>query len=153
VLNVPVLGRFNFVGGTRLSTPFAALLVGLVVYTASFIAEVVRAGIQAVSRGQVEAARSIGLSNLQVLRLVVLPQALRVIIPPLISQYLNLTKNSSLAIAIGYPDLFTIGRTMINQAGRAVPIFVMIMAAYLAMSLTYSIILNIYNRRIRFVEQ
>lgn len=153
MLDVPVLGRFNYEGGTRLSTPFAALLVGLVVYTASFIAEVVRAGIQAVSRGQVEAARSIGLSNLQALRLVIFPQALRVIIPPLISQYLNLTKNSSLAIAIGYPDLFTVGRTMINQAGRAVPIFVMIMAAYLAMSLTYSIILNIYNRRIRFVER
>lgn len=152
-LNVPVLGRFNFEGGIRLTNQFSALLVGLVIYTAAFIAEVVRAGIQAVSRGQVEAARAIGLSNLQALRLVIFPQALRVIIPPLISQYLNLTKNSSLAIAIGYPDLFTVGRIMINQAGRAVPVFVMIMMAYLLMSLTYSIALNLYNRRIRFVER
>lgn len=152
-LNVPVLGRFNYEGGIRLTNQFSALLVGLVIYTASFIAEVVRAGIQAVSRGQVEAARAIGLSNLQALRLVIFPQALRVIIPPLISQYLNLTKNSSLAIAIGYPDLFTVGRIMINQAGRAVPVFTMIMVSYLIMSLTYSIVLNIYNRRIRFVER
>jgi general L-amino acid transport system permease protein len=152
-LDVPVLGRFNYEGGIRLTTQFSALLVGLVIYTASFIAEVVRAGIQSVSRGQIEAARAIGLSNLQALRLVILPQALRVIIPPLISQYLNLTKNSSLAIAIGYPDLFSVGRIMINQAGRAVPVFLMIMLAYLAMSLTYSIVLNLYNRRIRFVER
>ena len=152
-LDVPVLGRFNYEGGIRLTTQFSALLVGLVIYTASFIAEVVRAGIQSVSRGQIEAARAIGLSNLQALRLVILPQALRVIIPPLISQYLNLTKNSSLAIAIGYPDLFSVGRIMINQAGRAVPVFLMIMLAYLVMSLTYSIVLNLYNRHIRFVER
>ncbi|MFQ5593773.1 MAG: amino acid ABC transporter permease [Anaerolineae bacterium] len=151
-LNVPVLGRFNFEGGIKLTTQFSALLVGLVIYTASFIAEIVRAGIQSVSRGQVEAARAIGLSNMQALRLVIFPQALRVLIPPLISQYLNLTKNSSLAVAIGYPELFTVGRIMINQAGRAVPVFVMIMVAYLVMSLTYSIVLNLYNRRVRFVE-
>ncbi|MFQ6014504.1 MAG: amino acid ABC transporter permease [Anaerolineae bacterium] len=150
---VPVLGRFNFEGGLRLTPEFAALLVGLVIYTATFIAEIVRAGILAVQRGQVEAARAVGLTNLQTLRLVIFPQALRVIIPPLISQYLNLTKNSSLAIAIGYPDLFSVGRIMINQAGRAVPIFIMIMAAYLAMSLTYALIGNIYNRRVRFVER
>ncbi len=152
-LDLPVLGRFNYEGGIRLTNQFSALLVGLVIYTASFIAEVVRAGIQAVSRGQVEAARAIGLSNLQALRLVIFPQALRVIIPPLISQYLNLTKNSSLAIAIGYPDVFTVGRIMINQAGRAVPVFAMVMVAYLVMSLTYSIVLNLYNRRIQFVER
>ncbi|MGH2538404.1 MAG: amino acid ABC transporter permease [Candidatus Promineifilaceae bacterium] len=151
--DVPVLGRFNFEGGTTLTTSFAALLTGLTLYTAAFIAEIVRAGIQAVSRGQVEAARSIGLNNLLALRLVIFPQALRVIIPPLISQYLNLTKNSSLALAIGYPDLFAIGRIMINQAGRAVPVFLMVMATYLVISLIFSALLNIYNRRIRFTEQ
>ena len=152
IREVPVLGRFNFEGGMRLTPEFAALLMGLVIYTAAFIAEIARAGIQSVQLGQVEAARALGLSTSQTLRLVVFPQALRVIIPPLISQFLNLTKNSSLAIAIGYPDLFSVGRIMINQAGRAVPIFLLIMAAYLAMSLTYAIIGNIYNRRVRSVE-
>lgn len=149
----PTLGSFNYEGGSNLSTQFAALLVGLVIYTASFIAEIVRAGIQAVSRGQVEAARSLGLSNLQAMRLVIFPQAMRVIIPPLISQFLNLTKNSSLAVAIGFKDLFAVGKTIIDQAGRAVPVFILIMVAYLATSLTYSIIMNLYNRRIRFVER
>ncbi len=149
----PVLGRFNYTGGTTITAQFAALLVGLVIYTASFIAEIVRAGIQAVSRGQVEAARAIGLSGLQAMRLVIFPQALRVIIPPLISQYLNLTKNSSLAVAIGFKDLFSVGKTIIDQAGRAVPVFVLIMAVYLTISLTYSVILNFYNKRIRFVER
>ncbi len=152
-LDVPVLGNFNYEGGTTLTTQFSALLVGLVIYTASFIAEIVRAGIQAVSRGQVEAARSIGLGNFQAMRLVIFPQALRVIIPPLISQYLNLTKNSSLAVAIGFKDLFAVGKTIIDQAGRAVSVFAVIMAVYLAISLTYSIIMNLYNRRIRFVER
>jgi general L-amino acid transport system permease protein len=152
-LEFPVLGRFNYSGGTTLTTSFAALLVGLVLYTAAFIAEIVRAGILSVSVGQQEAARAIGLKPLQSLRLVIFPQALRVIIPPLISQYLNLTKNSSLAIAIGYPDLFAVGRIMINQAGRAVPIFIMIMATYLLISLTFSVILNLYNRRISFEER
>jgi general L-amino acid transport system permease protein len=137
--NVPVLGRFNYEGG--------------LVFTAAFIAEIVRAGIQAVSKGQVEAARAIGLKPAQSLRLVIFPQALRVIVPPLISQYLNLTKNSSLAIAIGYPDLFGVGRIMINQAGRAVPVFLMIMGTYLLISLTFSVVLNIYNRRIAFTER
>lgn len=152
-VELPVLGRFNYSGGTTLTTQFAALLVGLVIYTASFIAEIVRAGIQAVSRGQVEAARAIGLSNFQALRLVIFPQALRVIIPPLISQYLNLTKNSSLAVAIGFKDLFAVGKTIIDQAGRAVPVFVLIMAVYLVISLTYSVVLNFYNKRIEFVER
>jgi general L-amino acid transport system permease protein len=128
-------------------------LTGLVIYTGAFIAEVVRAGILAVDRGQFEAARAVGLNNLQVLRLVVFPQAMRVIVPPLISQYLNLTKNSSLAIAVGYADLFFVGRTMINQAGRPVPIFIMVMATYLLFSLTTSIVMNIYNRRIQLVER
>ena len=153
VREVPVLGRFNFEGGVRLTPEFAALLVGLVIYTAAFIAEIVRAGIQSVRRGQFEASRALGLSELQTLQSVVFPQALRVIIPPLISQFLNLTKNSSLAIAIGYPDLFSVGRIMINQAGRAVPIFLLIMGAYLSMSLTYAVIGNIYNRYVRFVER
>ncbi len=151
--DVPIQKRFNFVGGISLTPEFAALLIGLVTYTAAFIAEVVRAGIQAVSRGQVEAALAVGLSYRQILRLVVLPQALRVIIPPLISQYLNLTKNSSLAFFIGYPELFAVGRIMTNQAGRAVPVIAMVMATYLSMSLFTSLILNVYNRRIQFVEK
>ena len=153
VRETPVLERFNFVGGARVTPEFAALLTGLVVYTAAFIAEIVRAGIQSVKRGQTEAARALGLSDAQTLQSIVFPQALRVIIPPMISQFLNLTKNSSLAIAIGYPDLYAISRIMINQAGRAVPIMLLIMAAYLAMSLTYAIIGNIYNRRVRFTER
>jgi len=152
-VDIPVVGRFNFTGGMQLTTEYAALVTGLVVYTAAYIAEVVRAGLLAVNRGQFEAARALGLRPLQVLRLVVFPQALRVIIPPLISQYLNLTKNSSLAVAIGYLDLFYVGRTIINQAGRAVPVFTMIMATYLAMSLLTSLIMNIYNRRVQMVER
>jgi general L-amino acid transport system permease protein len=136
-----------------LTPEFAALLVGLVVYTGAFIAEVMRAGILAVQKGQVEAAKSLGLSTFQTLRLVVLPLAMRVIIPPLISQYLNLTKNSSLAIVIGYADLFFVGRTIINQAGQAVPVFLLIMAIYLGLSLLTSAVLNVYNRRVQLVER
>ena len=150
---IPELGKFNFEGGLRLTPEFVAMLVGLVVYTGAFIAEVVRAGILAVDRGQFEAARAVGLTPMQVLRLVVFPQALRVIIPPLISQYLNLTKNSSLAILIGYADVFFVGRTIINQSGRAVPVFLLIMAIYLTTSLLTSIAMNIYNRRVRLVER
>jgi general L-amino acid transport system permease protein len=153
VMDVPKLQGFNFQGGLRLTPEFAALLVGLVTYTAAFIAEVVRAGIQSVDRGQVEAARAVGLSGAQVITLVVLPQALRVIVPPMISQYLNLTKNSSLALFIGYQDLFGVAKIAINQAGRAVQVFLMTMAAYLALSLITSTVLNIYNKRIQFVEQ
>ena len=151
--DIPVLGRFNFAGGLRFTPEFTALLVGLVVYTATFIAEIVRAGVLAVDRGQVEAARAVGLGGGQTLRYVVFPQAMRVIVPPLISQYLNLTKNSSLAIAIGYPDLFAVSRIMINQAGRAVPIFLLVMVSYLAMSLVYAGIGNLYARRVRIVER
>jgi general L-amino acid transport system permease protein len=152
-MDTPVLEGFNFKGGMRLTPEFAALLVGLVTYTAAFIAEVVRAGIQSVHVGQVEAAKSIGLNNFQVTSLVIFPQALRVIIPPLISQYLNLTKNSSLALLIGYQDLFGVAKIAINQAGRAVQVFFMVMATYLTMSLITSMILNIYNRRIQLVER
>jgi len=150
---VPELGKFNFTGGLALTPEFAALLTGLVIYTGAFIAEVVRAGILAVNKGQFEAARALGLTQMQVLRLVVFPQAMRVIIPPLISQYLNLTKNSSLAVLIGYPDLFFVGKTTINQAGRAVPVFVLMMACYLVISLATSFVMNIYNRRVRLVER
>jgi len=150
---VPVLGKFNFEGGLRLTPEFTGLLVGLVIYTGAFIAEVVRAGILAVNKGQFEAARAVGLTPIQVIRLVVFPQALRVIIPPLISQYLNLTKNSSLAILIGYADVFFVGRTIINQAGRAVPVFLLIMATYLTISLITSLVMNAYNRRVRLVER
>jgi general L-amino acid transport system permease protein len=153
VLSTPQLEGFNYQGGLRFTPEFAALLVGLVTYTAGFIAEVVRSGMQAVSRGQVDAARAVGLTYLQAISLVIMPQALRVIIPPLISQYLNLTKNSSLALLIGYQDLFGVAKIAINQAGRVVPIFAMTMASYLVMSLTTSFVLNLYNRRIQFVER
>jgi general L-amino acid transport system permease protein len=151
--DIPTLSGFNFVGGVNLTPEFVALLVGLFTYTAAFIAEVVRAGIQAVNRGQIEAARALGLNYSQVLGLVIFPQALRVIIPPLISQYLNLTKNSSLAFFIGYSDLFYIGKTTINQAGRAIQVFVLVMAVYLVLSLLTSLILNVYNQRIQLVER
>jgi len=152
-LDVPTLQGFNYKNGLRLTPEFGAMLVGLTMYTAAFIAEVVRGGIQAVHKGQTEAAKAVGLKNFQVLRLIVIPQAMRVIIPPLISQYLNLTKNSSLALTIGYPDLFAVGQVTINQAGRAVPVFLMVMVTYLALSLITSFFLNIYNRRIQFVER
>ncbi len=146
----PVFEGFNFHGGLRFTPEFAALVIGLTMYTAAFIAEVVRAGIQAVDRGQMEAARAIGLSQIRVLGLVILPQALRVIIPPLISQYLNLAKNSSLAFFIGYQEVFSVGKIAINQAGRAIPVFAMVMISYLLISLFTSLILNYYNRRIQF---
>ncbi len=152
-LDVPVLKGFNFQGGLRLTTEFTALLIGLAMYTAAFIAEVVRSGIQAVKKGQIEAAKAVGLRYSQVLSLIIIPQALRVIIPPLISQYLNLTKNSSLALVIGYQELFAIGKVTINQAGRAVPVFILIMATYLAISLLTSVILNFYNKRVQFIER
>ena len=150
---VPALGAFNFSGGMALSTEFTALLTGLVLYTAAFIGEVVRGGIQAVRRGQLEAARALGLSEGQVLQLVIFPQALRIIVPPLTSQYLNLAKNSSLAVAVGYPDLFKIGQTMSNQTGQPVPVIVMVMGTYLAISLVTSLLMNIYNRRVQVTER
>jgi general L-amino acid transport system permease protein len=150
---IPELAGLNFRGGLRLTPEFAALLFGLVLYTGAFIAEIVRAGIQAVSKGQVEAARSLGLSNSHVLRLIVFPQALRIMIPPMTSQYLNLAKNSSLAIAIGYPDLFSVAGTIFNQTGAAIEIIVVMMLCYLSMSLFTSLLMNIYNRRIQLVER
>ena len=152
-LDVPVLQRFNFVGGIVLSPEFSALLFGLVIYTSAFIGEVVRGGIQSVRRGQLEAAYAVGLTQGQTLRLVVFPQALRVIVPPLTSQYLNLAKNSSLAIAIGFPDLFSVSRTMSNQTGQPVSVIVLVMATYLAISLATSLAMNIYNRRVQVLER
>ncbi len=152
-MNVPKLVGFNFEGGTTFSPEFAALLLGLVLYTAAFVAEIVRAGIQAISRGQVEAAMSMGLKPGQVLRLVILPQALRVIIPPLTSQMLNLTKNSTLAIAIGFPDFVSVANTIINQTGQAIEGVGMIMVVYLFFSLSTSGFMNWYNKRVALVER
>ncbi len=149
----PYVKGLNLSGGKILSPEFMALTSGLVLYTAAFIGEVVRAGIQSVSKGQVEAARALGLNGFQTLRLVVFPQALRVIIPPLTSQYLNLTKNSSLAIAVGFSDLFYVSNTIINQSGRAVEMITLVMATYLTISLLTSVFMNWYNQRIRLVER
>ncbi len=152
-LTVPELSGFNFTGGVVLTPEYAALLAGLVTYTAAFIGEIVRAGILAVHSGQVEAANALGLSRRLTLRLVVMPQALRVIIPPLTSQFLNLTKNSSLAVAIGYPDLVSIANTSINQNGQAIEGIAIIMAVYLTVSLSISAFMNWYNKRIALVER
>jgi general L-amino acid transport system permease protein len=152
-VDLPGLQGLRLAGGKQLSPEFMALLSGLVIYTSAFIADVVRAGIQSVPRGQVEAAKAIGLNDFQVLRLVVFPQALRVIIPPLTGHYLNLTKNSSLAVAIGYPDLFSVSGTVLNQSGRAVEVISLVMAVYLSISLLTSLIMNWYNRRIRIIER
>jgi general L-amino acid transport system permease protein len=147
--SVPVLEGFNFAGGGHLSPEFATLLIGLATYTGAFIAEIVRAGILAVERGQVDAARALGLRRAATLRYVVLPQALRVIVPPLTSQYLNLVKNSSLAVAIGYPDFVAIVSTTINQTGQAIEGVAIIMAVYLTISLAISAFMNWYNARLR----
>lgn len=152
-MNVPVLKGFNFKGGIAVSPEFAALLLGLVLYTAAFVAEVVRAGIQSVSKGQTEAAMAIGLRPGQILNLIVLPQALRVIIPPLTSQMLNLTKNSSLAVAIGYPDFVSVAGTAINQTGQAIEGVLLIMVCYLFFSLSTSAFMNWYNKKMKLVER
>ena len=149
----PVMGSFSFRGGATLVPEFMALLLGLSVYTAAFIAEAVRAGIQAIARGQSEAAHALGLAPGPTMRLVILPQALRVIIPPLTSQYLNLTKNSSLGVAIGYPDLVAMGGTTLNQTGQAVEIVLIWMTVYLTLSLMTSAFMNWFNRRVRLVER
>ena len=150
----PALRGFNFTGGMVIQPEFAALLVGLVTYTASFIAEIVRSGIAGVSRGQKEAAAAIGLRQGQVLRLVVVPQAMRIIIPPLTSQYLNLAKNSSLAVAIGYPDLVSVcAGTVLNQTGQAVEVILITMGVYLTISLLTSGFMNWFNARMALVER
>ncbi|MCE1237499.1 MAG: amino acid ABC transporter permease [Hyphomicrobiales bacterium] len=144
---------FNLTGGIELIPSLIALTLALSTYTASFIAEVVRAGILAVAHGQTEAARSLGLTNGQTLRLVVVPQAMRVIVPPLTNQYLNLTKNSSLAVAIGYPDLVSTGGIVLNQSGQAIEVIAIWMAIYLGTSVLTSLVMNAYNRRMAIVER
>ena len=153
VVEWPELTGFNFEGGLSLSPEFFALLIGLVLYTAAFIAEIVRSGIEAVARGQWEAARALGLAPGTIMRLVILPQAMRVIIPPLTSQYLNLTKNSSLALVIGYPDLVSVANTSINQTGQAIEVIALFMAVYLIISLATSLAMNFYNNAVALKER
>ncbi len=152
-IDIPVLQGFNFEGGLALTPEFSALLLGLVLYTGAFNAEIVRAGIESVKKGQKEAAASLGLSRGQVLQLVVLPQAVRVIIPPMTSQMLNLTKNSSLAVAIGYPDLVNVANTAMNQTGQAIECIMVIVFVYLSFSLITSLFMNWYNHMTRLVER
>lgn len=152
--DVPELRGFNFRGGMVLIPELAALTLALSIYTSAFIAEIIRAGIQAVPHGQHEAARSLGLPNPVTLRQVIIPQAMRVIIPPLTSQYLNIVKNSSLAAAIGYPDMVSLfAGTVLNQTGQAIETIAITMSVYLIISLTISLLMNIYNRRIALVER
>jgi general L-amino acid transport system permease protein len=152
--DMPGLQGFNFTGGLNVPPALGALVIALSIYTSCFIAEIVRSGIQSVSGGQTEAARALGVKPSWTMRLIILPQALRVIIPPLISQYLNLTKNSSLAIAIGFPDLVSVWmNTSLNQSGRAIPIVAMTMAFYCIVSLTVSFAMNQYNKRILLKER
>ena len=150
----PVLRGFNFQGGMAIIPELAALWVALTIYTAAFIAEIVRSGIEAISHGQTEAASALGLSRGKALRLVVVPQAVRVIIPPLTSQYLNLIKNSSLATAIGYPDLVSVfAGTTLNQTGQAIEVIFMTMLVYLTLSLLVSAFMNWFNTRMALVER
>ena len=149
----PELAGFNFKGGMTLVPEFIALFLALVIYTASFIAEIVRSGILAVNHGQTEASQALGLDNNKTLRLVVIPQAMRVIIPPLASQYLNLTKNSSLAVAVGYPDLMYAGGTVNNQSGAAIEVFSIVLIVYLATSLFTAAFMNWFNNRMKLVER
>ena len=151
--DVPVLRGFNFAGGGNLSPEYGALTLGLVIYTAAYIAEIVRSGILAVPTGQWEAAGALGLRPGPVLRRVVLPQAMRVIVPPMTSQYLNLTKNSSLAVAIGFQDVTSIAQTTLNQTGQSIEGIALLMLVYLTISLSISLFMNWYNARIRLVER
>jgi len=150
---LPEVGDVAVTGGGEVTPEFIAVLLGLVLYTAAFVAEVVRGGIQSVPQGQVEAANALGVARNHQLRLVILPQALRVIIPPLTNQYLNLTKNSSLAVAIGYPDVVSISNTALNQTGRAVECIAIIMLVYLCTSLSTSAFMNWYNARAAIKER
>ena len=150
---LPELRGFNFIGGLTLAPEYFALLIALVTYTSAFIAEIVRSGIQAVDKGQWDAAKALGLRRSFVLRQIVLPQALRVIIPPMTSQYLNLTKNSSLAVAVGYQDIVSIANTTLNQTGQAIEAIALIMLVFLTISLGISLFMNWYNARIALVER
>ncbi len=152
-MEAPTATRFNLAGGIQIRPEFIALWLALSIYTAAFIAEIVRAGIMSVSKGQNEAAAALGLRRSQSLRLVVVPQAFRVIIPPLTSQYLNLTKNSSLGLAVGYPELVAVGSTVLNQSGQSIEIVVVWMAVYLAISITVSLVMNWFNAKMALVER
>ena len=152
-LDIPEKTEITVVGGGAVTPEFLTVLMGLTLYTASYIAEIVRSGIQAVAYGQHEAAAALGLNRAQEIRLVLLPQALRVIIPPMTSQYLNLTKNSSLAVAVGYPELVSISTTSLNQTGRAIEAIALVMLCYLTLSLLTAAIMNLYNRRVAIRER
>ena len=153
-LDYPALKGFNFEGGMVVTPEYIALLLGLVFYTGAFIAELVRAGIQGLGGGQKEAARALGLTTGQMLRLVVIPQAMRIIIPPLTSQFMNLTKNSSLAVAIGYPDLVSVfAGTVLNQTGQAIEVICITMLVYSVLSITTSLFMNWFNARMALVER
>ncbi len=144
------MGEVVYSGGAQISPEFIALLIGLVVYTGTFIAEIVRGSIMAIPKGQTEAAAALGLNTFQRLRFVIMPQAMRIMIPPLTNQYLNLTKNSSLAVFVAFPDLFQVSRVSINQTGQAVPIIALVMVTYLAMSLIISLVMNTLNSRLKW---
>lgn len=152
-IQYPVLGKFNARGGMSVSSEWFSLFSGLVLYTSAFVAEALRAGIQGVAKGQMEAARSLGLGHLRALRLVVLPQAKIVAIPPLTSIFLGVAKNTSLGVAIGFPDLFSITGTIINQTGRALEMILLVMAIYLAMSGLTSLYMNWYNKKVQLIER
>jgi general L-amino acid transport system permease protein len=149
----PELRGFSFVGGTRLTPEFASLLIGLILYSGAFVGEVIRGGVDAVGKGQWEAGRSIGLTDRRILRLVVIPQALRIIIPPMTSQYFNIIKNTTLALAVGYPDISFVVATTINQTGQAIEGIAILLAVFLSISLTLSLFMNWYNRRVALVQR
>ncbi|MFV3076910.1 amino acid ABC transporter permease [Niveispirillum fermenti] len=153
VLDRPVIGRFNPTGGIGLSPEFTAVFAGLLLYSAAFIGEIIRGGIDAVDKGQWEAGRAVGLTERTILRLIIVPQALRVIIPPMTSQYINITKNTTLALAVGYPDIALVAATTINQTGQAVEGILILMLVFLTISITASLFMNWYNRRIALVTR
>jgi len=153
VWSIPVREGFNLVGGSKMLPEFVALLIGLVLFYGGSLAEIVRAGILSVTKGQSEAAKALGLNNGQRLQLVVMPQALRVIIPPLVGIFLSLAKDTSLGIAIGFPDMYMVAYTTMNQSGRILQIFILMMLVYMLISLTFSVILNWYNERVKLVER
>lgn len=152
-ISVPVINGKSFSGGYVISSEFASILLGLITYTSAFIAEIVRGGILAVPKGQTEAAKALGLKKSTILRLIILPQANRIIIPPVTSQLLNLIKNSSLAVAVGYSDLFSVGNTIINQTGRAIEMIALIGSVYLALSLFTSLLMNMFNKHYQLIER
>jgi general L-amino acid transport system permease protein len=152
-IETPKMRGFNYVGGAYMSPEFLALMLGLSLYIASFIAEIVRSGIQSVDRGQIEAARALGLSKGQIYRHVILPQALRVMVPPATAQYVSLVKNSSLGVAIGYPELFNVNNTITTESGHTIECIAMMMAVYLSISFTISLFMNWYNKVIQIKER